>query len=112
MTTTTEEPTTIPYRGDMGIDPANFNFIKGAMGPNSALSPGDLGDEAKPKGNEPKVYGFDKTGIEDYDDDSDEETTTFMTTTTEKAVDIVEFECNTKWKGTLKMQDVNYYEVS
>ena len=50
--------------------------------------------------------------LDDYGDDSDGETTTLMTTTTESPVDIVEFECNTKWKGTLKMQDVNYYEVS
>ena len=101
MTTTTEEPTTIPYGGDAG----KFNFINGPM---SALL-GDLGKSA-PGGYEPKHS--DKTGIEDYPDYPDEETTTYMTTTTEKAVDIVEFECNTKWKGTLKMQDVNYYEVS
>ena len=77
------------------------------MGPMSAL--GDLGKLAPgAKGNE--MSG--KTSIEELDDYPDEETTTYMTTTTEKAVDIVEFECNTKWKGTLKMQDVNYYEVS
>ena len=34
-----------------------------------------------------------------------------VTTTTEKAVDIVEFECNAKWKGTLEKQDAKYYQV-
>ena len=45
----------------------------------------------------------------DYGDDSGGNGEIIMTT--ERPVDIVEFECHAEWKGTLKMQDVNYYQV-
>ena len=94
VTTTTEEPMTIPY---------------GGAGAGYTGDPEDE-DEKTTKGFGVGIGQQDSLETEDY---SDEETTTLMTTTTttERAVDIVEFECNTMWKGTLKMQDVNYYEV-
>ena len=51
-------------------------------------------------------------GDNEYNDLDDDETTTITTTTTTEAeVDIVEFQCNAVWKGTLKRRDVNYYTV-
>ena len=75
---------------------------------------------------EPTTYETDNTpelghrgednAINDEDYDSEESTTittttTTTTTTTEAEVDIVEFQCNAVWKGTLKRQDVNFYTV-
>ena len=73
----------------------------------------DYSDEETTKTTKDFGAGIGRGDSIETDDYSDEETTTLMTTTTttEMAVDIVEFECNTMWKGTLKMQDVNYYEV-